>query len=378
MGDLRDKFPEVCRAEINLSQLKRNMEFIRSTLKHGVRFMAVVKGDAYGHGLVPISKALAQWGSDFLGVVRLTEAENLRIAGINLPIVMLAPLLPSQIEAAVDLDISPMLDSCAMAEKINNYAGKKGKTVNIHVKINTGLNRYGVLPEKALDFILTIREKYKNLNIEGIYTHFRDPELNLHFTEQQLKRFREVLSQLEKEGARPSIAHSSASGGILMYPEAQFDMVRVGILLYGVEYMTGKKILPGALKPVLSIKSNIIKLIDVKDGENGGYGDRFIAHRDSKLAVIAAGYGDGVSRGWKEALVRGHRVPIVNYSMDGIVADITEIQQEIEEFDEAVLVGKQGNEYISWDEACRGLDSEVDEQLQRITERVVKNYFYEF
>lgn len=377
MDDLIDKIPEVCRADINLSQLKRNMDFIRSLLKPGVRFMAVVKGNAYGHGLVPISKALEEWGSDCLGVVRLFEAVSLREAGIKLPIVLLAPLIPSQAEAAVDLGISPMLDSHVMAEKIDSYAAKKGKTVNIHVKINTGLNRYGVLPEKALEFILSIKEKYKSLNIEGIYTHFRDPELNPYFTELQLQRFREVLSKLENAGVRPPMAHSSASGGILMYPEAQFDMVRVGIVLYGVEYVAGRKLLPERLKPILSIKSSVIKIVDIKGGEPGGYGDKFIAHRDSCLAVIAAGYGDGISRGWKEVIIRGHRVPVINYSMDGIVADITDIKDKVEEFYEVVLVGRQGDEYITWDEACKGISTEVDEQLQKITGRVVRNYFYE-
>lgn len=371
------KIPEVCRAEINLSQLKRNMDFIRGNLKPGVQFMAVVKGNAYGHGLVPISKLLEEWGSDCLGVVRVSEAEILREAGIKLPIVMLAPMVPSQAEAAVALNISPMIDSYIMAEEVDKYAAREGKKTNIHIKINTGLNRYGVLPEHALEFIFAIKEKYKNLNIEGIYTHFRDPELNPYFTELQLQRFKDLLSQLDEAGIRPPIAHSSASGGILMYPEAQFDMVRVGIILYGVEYIAGKRILPESLKPILSIKGNVIKIIDIKGGEPGGYGDKFIAHRDSCLAVIAAGYGDGISRGWKEAVISGQRVPIVNYSMDGIVADVTDIKDKVKEFDEAVLVGRQGDEHISWDEACRGIEVEVDEQLQKITERVAKNYFYE-
>lgn len=378
MNNLRIGISDVCRAEINLSQLKRNMEFIQSLLKPSVKFMSVVKGNAYGHGLIPISKALVEWGSDCLGVVRLYEAAALREAGIGIPIVMLAPLTTAQVEATVDLGVSPMLDNFIMAKALNRYAAMKGKTVNVHVKINTGLNRYGILPEDALEFISSIKKDYESLNVVGIYTHFRDPELNPYFTKLQLQRFKDVLAQLEAAGMRPPIAHSSASGGILMYPEAQFDMVRVGIILYGVEYVAGKRLLPENLKPVLSIKSNVIKLIDIKGGEAGGYGDKFIAHRDSWLAVIAAGYGDGISRGWKEAIIGGHRVPIVNYSMDGIVADITDIAETVKDYDEVVLVGRQGNEHISWDEACRGIDAEVDEQLQKITERVVRNYFYEY
>lgn len=378
MGDTERNILEVVRADINLTQLKRNMDFIRKSLKPGVKFMTVVKGDSYGHGLIPISRAVEEWGSDCLGVVRLSEAVNLRDAGIKLPIVMLAPLMPAQAEAAINLDISPMLDNDIMAAELDKYASMKGKKVNVHIKINTGLNRYGILPEAAVDFILSIKDKYKNLYVEGIYTHFRDSEQNHVFTEGQIKSFREVLSKLSEAGVRPPVAHSSASGGILMYPEAQFDMVRVGILLYGLEYVIGKKLLPQGLQPVISIKSNIIKITEIKEGEYGGYGDKFIAYRDSRLAIIAAGYGDGISRGWKEVLIGGRRAPIVNYSMDGIVADITGLQESIREYDEVVLVGRQGDESISWDEACRGINVEVDEQLQRITKRVPKNYYYEF
>lgn len=369
--------PEVNRADINMSQLERNINILRSLLKPGVRFMAIVKGDAYGHGLVPMALEAQRCKCDMIGVVRVTEGLELRKGGIDIPILILAPIMPEQAECIVEQNITPIVDKEESIIAIEKSAVERKKVATIHVKINTGLNRYGIEPENALDFIRMIHEKYSHIRVEGIYTHFRDAEANESYTFLQLRRFNEVLSQLEKENLRPQIAHAGASGGILLYPESHYDMVRCGIILYGLEHKEGEKMLPEGVKPLMTIKSYILKIKEIKTGESGGYGRQFIAKRESLVAVIGIGYGDGISRGWKEVLIAGQRVPVVNYFMDGILIDITDLKSKVKEYDEVVVIGSQGNENISWEEACNPIQCAVDEQLQRITERVPKNYFYE-
>lgn len=370
-------YPEINRADINLSQLKRNVEQIRNLLKPDTKFMAIVKGDAYGHGLVPISKELERCGCDYLGVVRLTEALSLRESGIKVPIMILGAFMPNQSDWIVKSDITVMLDNEKIAAVLEKSAVEHGKIVNVHLKVNTGLNRYGVESGEVPDFIRSIKAKYPHIKVEGIYTHFRDAEFNNSFTRLQIERFKNVLVILEKEKLRPQIAHAAGSGGILLYPESHFDMVRCGIILYGLEHKEDKRMLPKEVEPLMTIKSYVLKIEEIKPGESGGYGDKFIARRDSKVAIIGIGYGDGISRGWKEILVGGQRVPVVNYFMDGIMVDITDVKNAVREQDEVVIVGRQGDESISWEEACNNINVQMDEQFQRITERVPKNYFYE-
>ncbi|NMF05800.1 alanine racemase [Clostridium beijerinckii] len=366
---------EFNRIDINLTQLRKNVDILRSTLNPGVKFMAVVKGDAYGHGLVPIAQELEKCKCDAIGVVRLTEAIALRKGKIKIPVVILAPLMPSQCQWVVEHNISVMVDNEKIVSALDKEAVSKDKMVDVHIKVNTGLNRYGIETDEVVRFIHIINEKYPHINIKGIYTHFKDPEYNEQFTYDQMMKFNKVLKKLEEVNLRPPIAHAAGSAGILMYPESHYDMVRCGLILYGLEHKPDEKMLPEGVSPIMSVKSKIIKLDKVKANASGGYGDNFIAKRDSVVAVVGIGYGDGISRGWKEVLIAGKKVPVVNYFMDGMLVDVTDIKEEVKEFDEVVIIGKQGDESISWEDACQSMNSYMDEQFQRITERVPKHYF---
>ncbi|EKQ50158.1 MULTISPECIES: alanine racemase [unclassified Clostridium] len=368
---------EISRADINLTQLSENINIIKNKLKPGTKFMAVVKGDAYGHGLVPIAKELEKCKCDAIGVVRLTEAVALKESKIKVPVIILAPLMPSQSPWIVRHDIIVMVDNERIIAALDSEGAKMNKKVKVHVKVNTGLNRYGLEVNDVVRFIHIIHEKYLNIEIEGIYTHFKDPEYNEQFTYDQLTKFNKVLKDLEEVNLRPPIAHAAGSAGILMYPESHYDMVRCGLILYGLEHKANEKLLPKGVKPIMSLKSRILKIDKIKAGESGGYGDDFVAKRNSIAAVVGMGYGDGISRGWKEVLISGKRVPVVNYFMDGILVDITDIKDKVKEFDEVVIVGKQEEETISWEDACHNMKAYMDEQFQRITERVPKHYFYE-
>ncbi|KHD36759.1 alanine racemase [Clostridium acetobutylicum] len=369
--------PEVNKAEINLSQLKRNFDIIQGFLKPNTKFMAVLKGDAYGHGILPIAKELMNLKCDAFGVVRLVEAFTIRKAGIKTPIMLLAPISPSQAAWVIRYNIIPMVDSKEIVEALNQSASQNDTIVKLHVKINTGLNRYGVNPENAVKFIREIHEKYLHVQVDGVYTHFQDPDYNPDFTYKQIECFNNIIFQLQKQKLRPRIIHAANSTGIIRYPEAHYDMVRCGTLLFGLEHEQGQRNMPKGIKALMELKGRIMKVRTIKAGEAGGYGSTFIAKKDSKVAIIAFGYGDGISRGWKEVLVAGKRVPVVNYFMDGLMVDISSLDETVSELDEAVIIGSQGNESITWLEACKSLGSYVDEQIQYITERVPKKYFYE-
>jgi alanine racemase len=366
---------EINIADINLTQLSKNLKIIREKIDANVKFMAVAKGDAYGHGLVPIVKELEKNKCDAIGVVRLTEAVALRKAEIKISIIVLAPLMPDQCSWVVENEITPMIDNERIVSALDKEAAEKGKIVNVHVKVNTGLNRYGLKVKDVVRFIHMVNEKYLHIKMEGIYTHLRDPEYNRQFTYEQIKKFNNVLKELEELNLRPPIAHAAGSAGILMYPESHYDMVRCGLILYGLVHKPGEKLLPKGVKPIMSLKSKIIKIEKIKENESGGYGNNFIAKRDSCVAVVGIGYGDGISRGWKKVLISGKKVPIVSYFMDGILVDITDVKDKVKEFDEVVVVGEQDNEIISWEEVCYDMDVYMDEQFQRITERVPKHYF---
>jgi alanine racemase len=373
------KYPisEVNEIDINLSQLQRNYNILRGLVKPDIKFMAVLKGDAYGHGMIPIAKELEKCHCDVFGLVRLIEAYTLRSAGIKTPILLLAPIIPSQASWVVRYDIMPMVDNHEIIEVLEKYASEENKTIGVHVKINTGLNRYGIWADEAAAFIKKVYEKYPHINIEGIYTHLQDPDFNTEITYKQIELFDKALNTLEKENLRPKVAHIANSSGILRYPQCHYDMVRCGIILYGLEHKEGEKTLPEGVKPLITFKGRIMKLMTIKKGDAGGYGTNFIAQRDTRAAVVGVGFGDGVSRGWKEVLIAGQRVPEVNYFMDGIMVDITDLKGPVKEFDEAVIIGSQGAEQITWQDACRELGSYIDEQIQSITERVPKHYFYE-
>lgn len=369
--------PEVNEAFINLSQLKRNYIIIRSLISPTTKLMIVLKGDACGHGMVPIANEIATYNCDAFGVARLSEGITLRKAGIQTPIMLLSPIIPSQSSFAVQNNIIPMVDNEEIISILNKCAYENKKVVNVHVKVNTGLNRFGVNPNDVTTFIHKIHKNYPNIFVEGVYTHFQDPDYNQEGTKKQIETFNFIINQLEKENIRPEIIHASNSTGALKYPEAQYDMVRCGTILFGLEHEKGEKQLPKGMNFLLTLKSRILKIQYIKAGESGGYGSKFIAKKDCTVAIVGIGYGDGVSRNWKEVLIRGKRVPIVNYFMDGLMVDISDLGKNVQEFDEVVIIGTQENQCITWLEACENLNSYTDEQIQRITERVPRIYFYE-
>lgn len=369
-----DRNPEINEININLAQLRINYNIVRNLLNPNTHLMAVVKGDACGHGMLRIAKELEECRCDAFGVTHLSEAILLRTEGITLPVHLLAPCLPSQVKFLIEYNIIPMADNLKIIQLLDQFANENRSCATIHIKVNTGLNRYGIAPAHAVEFISEIKTNYPNLNVEGIYTHFQDPDKNPELTFRQIDCFKHVLQSLEEKNLRPLLAHAASSSAITRYPEAHFDMVRCGMLLYGLEHEEGERIIPPGIKPLVTVKALILKIRTIKEGEAGGYGTEFIPTKDTTVAIIGIGYGDGVGRGWRQAIISGRRVPIVNYFMDGLMADITEIQDSVKEYDEAVIIGSQGNENISILEVSKQFNRYAEEQLQSITERVPRKY----
>jgi alanine racemase len=334
--------------EIDLGKLRRNLQLIRGDLSPDVRLMAVVKDEAYSHGALDVAQIAIEEGAWGFGLSILEEAVRLREGGITAPLLLLGERQDAELEWCVAHDLTVCVNMPHVVRKLANIAAEFGKQVPVHVKIHTGMSRYGARWDEALSLIEKIIAE-KSLRLEGVMTHFsQSDETDKTFANLQLARFNEVLHALEENGISVNLRHTCNSGGFLDLPHAHFDMVRVGILLYGIYPSQVCRQIPG-IEPVMSVKAKIAAIQKLKPGEVVGYGMRFTAKTDRRIAVLPIGYGDGFPRVRNEgfALIHGKRAPIVGgIAMDAMMVDVTEIPQA-QMWDQAVLMGKQGDDEIT-------------------------------
>jgi alanine racemase len=334
--------------EIDLGKLRRNLQLIRGDLPKHVRLMAVVKDEAYGHGALDVARVAVEEGAWGFGLSTLEEAMALRDAGITAPLLLLGERQEAELEWCVAHDLTVCVNEPHVVRKLAKIAAQFGKHVPVHVKIHTGMSRYGVRWDEALPLIEQIvREKL--LSLEGVMTHFsQSDETDKTFANLQFARFNEVLHALEQRNIFVKLRHTCNSGGFLDLPHAHLEMVRVGILLYGVfPSQVCRKI--SGIEPVMSVKAKIASIQKLKPGEVVGYGMRFTAQTERRIAILPIGYGDGFPRVRNEgcALIHGKRAPLLGgIAMDALMVDITEIP-EARMWDEAVLMGKQGGDEIT-------------------------------
>ncbi len=335
-------------AEINLEDLRHNLQAIKRHLAGRAKVMAVVKADAYGHGSVPVSIALWEFGVDMFGVGDSSEALELRGVGINTPIVILGGIVDEEIERVVKADITPTLHSVQVGQLVNAEARRQGKVLNVHVMIDTGMGRLGTSPRHALELIEAL-SKLENLRLEGICSHFSSSPFDRDFTRNQFAEFQQVVAAAETAGYRIPIRHMANSAGCLLYEETALDMVRIGGALLGMD-PAGVYAEQFGLRPILSFRSQIVFLKWIPKGSPVGYDRTFIAPRDTRVATTPVGYHDGYSyllsnRG--SVIIRGRRVPVIGgVTMDYTMLDVTDLP-EVAVGDEIVLIGSQGNETIS-------------------------------
>jgi len=361
------------RAEIRLGALGRNIERARKLAGAGVKLMGVVKANAYGHGSPRVAFEMLERGVDYLGVAIAEEGLALREAGIGAPILVLGSPPDAVMGELIESDIEFTVPSAEKARAASRAAAGSGKRARVHLKIDTGMERQGEHWYSAEAFLDSAYAQ-DDLDIVGAYSHFATSDCDLDFAREQLRRFSEVIGFLSAKGRKPEIAHIANSGALASMPEARFDMVRPGIFLYGYEVSQDARV---GLEPVMRLVSRIAFAKTVRAGARVSYGGIWTAPRDTRVATIPAGYGDGYSRSLSnrgEALIAGRRVPIVGrICMDQFMVDLgPEGREEVGE--EVLLFGEKGGLSLPGEELCELMGTIPYELTCMVSERVPRVY----
>lgn len=363
--------------EINLDAIEHNLREFRRILPENVKIMAVMKADAYGHGAVEIADAVISGGAHSLAVAFLEEAVELRLSGVKKPILLIGPTPPGQVSEIIRHNLTQTVFSIESAAAISREAVSQNTLVPVHVKVDTGMGRVGINPRKTVSFIRQISD-LPGIKVEGILTHLASADSSdLSYTSYQIKLFEEALEACREAGIKIPVIHAANSAGTISSPESHYNIIRLGISLYG-QYpspeMNTDKI---KLIPVLSFKSRIIFLKEVPPGTYLSYGNTFVTEKNSVIATIPVGYADGFNRllsNRGSVLVRSQRAPIVGrICMDYSMIDVTEIEG-VSVGDEVVLYGTQGESSITVDEVASLLGTISYELLCNVDKRVSRFY----
>jgi len=361
--------------EIDLNALRKNIRNLKACVSKNADFMGVIKADGYGHGAIKVAEILKQEGINRFAVVMMEEGIALRRAGYAEPILILGHTQEEDFEKTLEYELTPIVYKYSQAVQLNKIAEEMKTKAVVHIKIDTGMSRLGFTPEyKSVETIKEI-SKFRNLLIEGIYTHLATADqIKSDFVKKQFETFKEVLNGLEKDGVHIPIKHMANSAATINFPEMHFDMVRPGTSLYGLypgPEMSAKPTVE--LHPVMAIKAKLVHIKSVDTGTPVSYGGRFVTQRPSVLGVVPMGYVDGVFRQLAnkgEVLIRGKRCTIVGtICMDQFMVDITELN-EVEIGDEVVLVGQQGCDRITADEVGANAGTISIEVVTRIGSRM--------
>ena len=334
--------------EIDLGKLRRNLQLIRRDLPGAVKLLAVVKDEAYGHGALDVARIALDGGAWGCGLSTLEEAMTLRDEGITAPLLLLGERQEAELSWCVAHDLTVCVNEPQIVRTLAKIATAFGKQVPVHVKIHSGMSRYGVRWDEALPLLELIASE-KAIRLEGVMTHFaQSDETDKTFADLQFARFNEVLTGLAARGISVPLRHTCNSGGFLDLPQAHLDMVRVGILMFGVFPSSVCRRIPG-IEPVMSVKARIAAIQKLKPGEVVGYGMRYTAPGERRIAVLPIGYGDGFPRvrNQGDVLIHGRRAPLIGgIAMDALMVDITDIPKA-QMWDEAVIMGCQGEAAIT-------------------------------
>ena len=346
------------RVEISRAALVHNIREFRRLVGPRRKFLAVVKANAYGHGLSLVARVAAESGVDWLGVNSVEEGAALRDGGLNLPILVLGYAPLRDLGEAVARDLRLVVYNKETAARLAREARKAGKTAAVHVKVETGTHRQGVAARDVASFVRNLRA-YGNLVVEGLSSHFANIEDTTRhdYPRRQLDAFRAAVAEVEAEGGRIPLKHMSCTASTILFPETDLGLARVGIGLYGYWPSTEtyvsclqRRRTPLSLKPVLSWRAAVAQVKRIPRDAFVGYGCTYRTTRRTTLAVVPVGYYDGYDRGLSNAahvLVRGHRAPVRGrVAMDFLMADVTDISGVRLE-DEATLIGSDGEERVT-------------------------------
>lgn len=340
--------------EIDLNRLRRNFELINADKPSRLGVVSVLKDEGYGHGAVSTAKVALACGARWLASSTLEEAMRLRDAGIRARLLVLGERQEAELPWCVAHDLTCCVSEPGTVTRLGDLAARAGKTVPVHIKINTGMNRYGVRWDKTAALAALINST-PSLILEGVLSHFaQSDETDKTFALAQLARFEEALRALAQRGLPVKLRHLCNSGGFLDLPQAHFDLVRLGLLPLGVFPSAVCRRIPG-IEPVMTVKARLAAIQQIQPGESVGYGMRYVAPSPRRIAVLPIGYGDGFPRVRNQgfALIHGWRAPLVGgTTMDALMVDITDLP-EAQLWDEAVLMGRQGQEEISVHEVAK-------------------------
>jgi len=369
--------PLRCWAEIDLAALERNLKLIRASLPPGIRYVAVVKADAYGHGLQQVAARLMHAGADLFAVANVTEAAALRELGAGWPVLLLSPILPEEDRFLPEYDLAATLSTADEAARFEAAAAAAGRPVSVHLKIDTGMGRAGVWHEEAQDLYAGI-VRAPHLKLAGVFTHFASPDDDPAFTAEQRRRFLAALSRCPGLDPARLFVHADNSAGLETMPgSSPFNAVRVGLLQFGILPHPGSLLSQVRTEPVFSFRTRVGLVKSLPKGTTVSYGRTHTLSRDSRVAVLCAGYADGVPRAASNrahVLIKGRRCPILGrVTMDQTIVDVTEVPGTACG-DEAVLFGAQGGEEITVSEFSRVADTIPWETLCSVSKRVPRIY----
>lgn len=354
---------------MDLDAFRHNLTVIRAALPPSVKMALVTKADAYGHGLVPMTRAAVAHGVDYIAVATVQEGIALREGEIRAPILVLAPTLPMEARSAVYYELRNLVESFESAKALSDAAVELGVTAKIHLKIDTGMARFGVDHEIAPDLALQIAA-LPSVELEGAATHFSNSGREKEYTASQLQKFEAALEEMEARGVRVSIRHCANSGALVRFPAAFMDLARIGILAYGITHVgeTGLN-----LKPVMKWKARVMAIRTLPPGRKVSYNLTFETTRESRIATLGAGYGDGYHRGLSNrgaVVLHGKVAPIAGVvCMDQFMVDVTEIP-ETKVGDAAGLIERP----IDAEHLAAIVDTTPHEMTTRIMTRVPRKY----
>jgi alanine racemase len=356
---------------VDLEAIAHNVRRVVEMVGPQVAVLAVLKADGYGHGMVRVARTALNNGARYLGVASVNEGALLRQSGISSPILVLGFTPAWQARELVLNNLSGTVFDLDVAQAIGRASRELDRPVSVHVKVDSGMGRLGLLPDEVLPFVLGLRQ-VPGLMLEGIFTHFSVADSDQAYTRWQLGRFRSVLEALAGAGIQFRLVHAANSAAILTLPESHFNLVRPGIALYGLQPSDQVR-LPDDFRPALSFKTQVAQVKRLPAGSYVSYGNTYRTAGEQRIAVLPVGYADGfrrTPRHWGEVLVRGQRAPIVGrVCMDQTMIDVTAIP-EVRQGDEVVLIGEQGDERITAEDVAERLGTVNYEVVSEILARV--------
>jgi len=370
----------VSKVTIDLSALKHNLSKIRELVAQGTRIMGIVKSDAYGHGLIPVARELERLHIDSLGLGYLSEAIRLRNEEIRTPMVILFGIsTPQDAEKVVDHGLTPVIYDLDPARILSEEGKKSGRPINVYLKIDTGMGRLGIDFKETGLFLKQLMDM-KGIKVEGLFSHLStaDQEDTL-FTETQIGNFKEAISAGRGLGLELPMNNLANSAGIMRHKDAHFNLVRPGIMLYGglpcPDFAN-----PPPLRHLMTFCSSVVQVREVKHGTPISYGRTFHTHGSTKIAVISAGYSDGLSRSMSNkghVLVHGQRARIIGrICMNLTIADVTPIKS-LKKGDRVCFLGRDNGNMITADDMARWANTNSYEVLCSIGSRNQREYIYE-